>query len=396
MSRIKYVWHVVQARLFNRVEPSDAPWRFAESEFELLARASGSRWERVRRVLEAWYSAYDDRDGDLRARFQQHDYRQHDSAWWELYIYTLFRLLGYTVEVHPILKGSSNRPDLFATRGDSGFYIECVTLFDSADHAREDSEAFIKDCINATTSPDFGFSLRINRAGSRRPKGARIKRDIESWVSRLDYDSERDAGRAGHAARQSRTFDFADWRVTLTALPFPPERRGNDGPRILIGPASGGFLDTTVDRIRKLLSKKASQCRAVQQPLVVAILGRAMFARTNEVDQALFGSEAVSYSRHETDVAELVRQQNGFWHPGPSARGAHVSAVLFSEKLHPAFVTAELPMLWKNPWATKPLVDTEPFATRTANNSGEVYSATSSSISPNALFDLPTGWPDFE
>ncbi len=139
-------------RLFDDTEPTEAPWRYSESDFDLLRRADGPHWDRVRATLDEWYRRYPDPDGDLRSRFREVDSRQHSAAWWELYIYTLFRSLGWTVEVHPSIPGSSRRPDFLATNEQSAVYIECVTAFDGPHTAKADAEAWLKDCINEAVS----------------------------------------------------------------------------------------------------------------------------------------------------------------------------------------------------------------------------------------------------
>ena len=135
-------------RLFDDTEPNANPWRYSESEYELLRRADGPQWDRVRATLEEWYEKYQDPGADLRSRFRELNARQYSAAWWELYIYTLFRHLGWTVEVRPSIPGSSRRPDFLATNEQSAVYIECVTAFDGPHTAKADAEAGLKDCIN--------------------------------------------------------------------------------------------------------------------------------------------------------------------------------------------------------------------------------------------------------
>ena len=97
------------------------------------------------------------------------------------------------------------------------------------------------------------------------------------------------------------------------------------------------------------------------------------FGSPDKVDQAVFGSQGISY-----------RLEDGYWHPGPPPRGGRVSAVMFSQHLCASRVLAELPTLWLNPWANKPLLDRLPFATRTAHDTGEVFLAAESYYHPRS------------
>lgn len=383
--------------LFDSVERTNDPPRYTESPYGLLNRLTGPQWDTVRSTLERWYADYPDyAKEDLRRRFRQSDPHQHDGAWWELYTFSLFRNLGYTIEVHPPVEGSKKRPDMLATRKDSRVYVECAATFDTPDRAREDSEAWLKDCINKVPSPDFGFGLRINSAGSLRPQKADVIRQIETWVTSLDYEAERAA--EAHAPRQSMTFTFADWRVTLTALPYLPDHRGNDWPRILYGPATSVFGDVSTTGLRKLLHKKSHQCRGVTDPLIVAILGRKMFARNEQVEKALIGSTEMRYRLTENGdsahFADYIRNTDGLWHPGPPPKGARVSAVLYAEQFGITQIASRLPTLWVNPWAHRPLPEKElPFETHTPNDDGEMLQTAEAATSAAAIFSLPTGWP---
>ena len=219
-------------------------------------------------------------------------------------------------------------------------------------------------------------------------------RQIESWLSTIDYNDDQAA--LNLSRPPSRAFRFADWRVTLTALPIPRVHRG-DGPKLLMGPAVSYWGATTVSSLRKQISKKSSQCRDVRHSLIVAVLSRKAYARPQLVDQALFGSESMRYTLddhlNDAQFAAVVRNTDGFWHPGPPTRGARVSAVLFSEQLYPAHVAGRLPSLWINPWATTPVPKGLPFEKRTATDSGQVLLQSEATVEANEVLGQPAGWP---
>ena len=240
----------------------------------------------------------------------------------------------------------------------------------------------------------FGFSLRIDNAGTRRAQKADVVRQIEGWLSTIDYNEDPPA--VNLSQPPSRAFRFADWRVTLTALPISQVHRGN-GPKLLMGPGVSYWGDTTITSLRKQISKKSSQCRDVRHSLIVAVLNRKAYARPKLVDQALFGSVSLRYSLDDhldhAQFAAFVRNADGIWHPGPPTRGARVSAVLFSENLSPAHVAAHLPSLWINPWATTPVPNGLPFEKRTATDSGQVLLQSEATVEAHEVLRLPAGWP---
>ena len=387
----KPLTEMAERHLFDPVQRHAGQGRYSESHFAYLNRADGSAWQRIRDLHEEWYSDYPDAAGDLRARFRESDIRQHAPAWWELYTHALFRRLGYTVEVHPELAGTSRRPDMLVARGDSRMYVECVVLFEDGSDPGSDGQAWLRDCIDSAKHPDLIVGVGIRARGSQRPREREVTKRIEEWLNSLNYDDVHDA-HAAHAGLPTETFDFRGWRVVLTALPMAPHRRGVDCGRIAYGPSTGMFVVTAVDGIRRVLEKKASQCRGVDSPLVIAMLSRAVFARQHELARACFGSDAIKLDETGS-AAELVQQADGYWRPQPHPHGRRVSAVLFSEHLHASRIAAELPTLWVNPWANNPIADQLPFETRTAHNTGHVFLASEGTSSPAEAFGLPTDWP---
>lgn len=360
------------ASLFDSIPRNSNPAKYSEAQFGFLNRADGPKYRAVRDLIEDWYSGYPDPTGDLRARFREHEVQQHVSAWWELYTFTLFRQLGYSVTVN---RGQG--PDFLVEKDDSSINVECAVLFKDGSRWNSDGERWALDCIDAARNPDFFVGVRIVSYGSRL-KRSRVIADVESWLNTLDYESVRDA-LMQRGERPSRTFNFGDddWRVTLSAIPFSPDHRGEDCGRIGVGPSSGAFTVESSVEIRKILKGKREQARGHSAPLAVAILNWTTFARPREVEEALFGSAA------------------GFWNPGPPPRGSGVSAILFGERISMLRPFGELPTLWLNPWARAPLLTGLPFQTHTADDTCEVLVNGPPARDAAAIFDVPPDWPGF-
>jgi hypothetical protein len=112
---------MAKERLFEGGPRSDrSPGRGTEKSFHFLDRRAGAFWDRVRSHVESCYAAFPDDTGDLIGRLRDDNEEQHLGAWWELYTFTLFHRLGYTIEVHPKLPGrerdgGANSPDFLVT-----------------------------------------------------------------------------------------------------------------------------------------------------------------------------------------------------------------------------------------------------------------------------------------
>lgn len=253
----------------------------------------------------------------------------------------------------------------------------------------------MRDCINEVDSPDFGFSLTIHQAGSRRAPKSSVTEQIESWASTIDYEAVRTSS---HSARElSKTFEFADSQVTLTPIPRPKSQHGIHSPNILIDGATAAFAASSVDRMRNVIRKKVSQGKGVQGPFIVAVLSSMKYGLFEHVDQALFGSEsdeyAVSADGTSAGFARRVRQTNGVWHPGPPARGSGLSGVLFTNQLRPTHIAKYLPTLWVNPWAANALVGTLPFRRRSASSAGVISDEAEATSDARTILGLPAQWP---
>ena len=382
-------------KLFDdEVELSGGPCRETESTFQYLNRAKGPVWQRVRDLAEQWYADYPDETGDLRSRFRRNDPHQHVPAWWELYTYTLFCLLGYLVEVHPRHPNSDKRPDFLVTRDSGRMYVECAVLFEDDADDNTDGQMWIRDCINQAKNPNFMVDVEMHVRGTQRPRVLDITQPIEEWLTSLDADAVAADIAAG---AESPTFELSvrGWVIGLSAWPVLPERRG-EADR-LIGayfPFGGVRMLDDIVRIRTILRKKGSQYGPLDAPLVVALLSWSTFAGKRDMTNAALGSIGVSYVPGDVRSAQPVRRRNGYWRPPPELRGTRISGVLFGEHhlglWSPASV---LPGLWVNPWAETRLEVSLPFATFTADDRGEILSE-DASVTPRDVFGLPPYWPN--
>jgi hypothetical protein len=185
-------------KLFGDFQRTDSsPARDTEPSFDYLNRSAGAFWDNVRTELERWYAEYPDASRDLRSRFQDPDEHQDLAAWWELYTHTLFRRLGYEVEVHPPMSGSTKNPDFLVSGESTSFYVECVTMFGDANVDNPAGRAWICECTNRAKHPDFMVNLDIEQVGIAQPGVSQVTQPVEDWLETLDADAIRADVEAG-------------------------------------------------------------------------------------------------------------------------------------------------------------------------------------------------------
>jgi hypothetical protein len=380
-------------RLFGAGERTDPqPARYAESSYAFLNRVASPYWARVRDELEAWFEAFPaDAKADLRGRFVNRSAQQHYPAWWELYLFTLFSHLGFDVEVHPETGMHRTRPDFKCTRDGSSFYLEATTVFsgivEEGRHAER--EGWILDLVNEARNPNFFVQLAFRAVGSERPKRNEIVKPIEKWLATLDPDTVELKLRDNSDALE---LVVRDWIIELNPVPLRPKARGRRDHRLLgIGPMSSGWSND-VRQLRDSLERKFRHYGSLDAPLVVGVLMMSGFADRETVEQALFGDEAIQFSKSDPEDYRLVRKPNGAWvkERGPTATA--ISAVAVSSRLRPWTCASHLPELWLHPWARTPLSCELPFVCAAPSDEGSlVYEL--AQVSPSELFGLPDDWP---
>ena len=172
--------------LFDGYERTNAdPPLYSESTYAFLNRAAGDRWSKIRALLEEWYSHYpDENKADLRGAFTVSIDSQHVGAWWELYIFSLYRHLGYEIEIHPEVTGTTHRPDFLVTRDGESKYVECTvdSKTDRQVTGNPGIEAAILDAVNAIDDGNFLVGLQFRQEGQRHPRRKQIIRDIGNWL----------------------------------------------------------------------------------------------------------------------------------------------------------------------------------------------------------------------
>ncbi|WP_236593143.1 hemin-binding protein [Mycobacterium paraintracellulare] len=376
---------MTNARLFDEVDRVPPPKRPTESLFEFVNRAEGALWDQTRTLLESWYADYPDPDGDLRGRFRQDALGQHMGAWWELYIYTLFRRLGYEIGVHPVLPGTKKNPDFVLTRDSTKLVVECAVMLEEAQWGDSDGKSWVLECIDGVVSPNFRLGVDIGTEGNQRPSRKDIVRPIEAWLAALDADALWEAAEAGDSGLPEEEFEIRGWTIIVRALVVDPVHRGTASGSIAAGPMKSGVLQHA-EQMRTILSDKGSKYGQLPYPFVLALLARPITAGVFEMTNALYGSVAVTVAIGEAvhEDRGLTRQGNGYWRAPPDGGGSRISAVLLGESLQPWDPFAALPRLWVNPWATVPLGALPPFAAFTVN--GDDLVSTDASMTPHEIF----------
>ena len=376
---------------FTRTDQS--PAQFSESSYAFLNRADRPDVEAMRTLLNAWFAGYPvSEQQKLKNTFMSPIYSEHLGAWWELYVFTLYRALGHDVDVHPHVPdtGSEKRPDFLVSGDHTSFYVEC-TAVSPRSHSGEQNwsgQAWIYDAINEVNDPNFYVGLRVDQVGKLQPRVKDVTRPLAEWLSGLDPDN-------GEKDVPPLQLQVKDWMLSVTAYPIAPEKRTGTGRLLGILPPSGAFVLNDIDVLHNALRDKGGRYgERLDKPFIVALASATGFTDDEDVTDAVYGRKALQFVEGQNMPAHLVRLRNGYWRPaiGDSpARGARVSGVIFGQQLSPQNAARAFPKLWLNPWAHQPLTSTGPFTVVEPNEDGEIVEKPGTGTA--SIFGLEGSWP---
>ncbi|WP_146758849.1 hypothetical protein [Micromonospora noduli] len=339
----------------TRTDPSPAV--HGDARFKFLDRVSGAYWDQVRDVIEDWFSRLcPDAQADVRGRLRSKDDRQFSGAFFELYLHECLLRMGYTVTCHPVLVGTTRRPDFLAEKDGRSVYVEARSASDSdvAVGAAARINA-VHESLNRLDSPNFFLWIEVVRQGPGPLRAKPLRGRLERWLSGLDPDKVPLGGRRddlpSHLYKEQTEGDDVSWIIEFWAIPKSSEARGREGVRPLgiFGGNAASVNDE--DGIRGALSDKGAAYGPLGAPFIVAVASSSMSLDDHDVRNALYGTEMlqIATAPDGTESHAVVREANGYWYAGDNWDHRGVSAVLVVKQLHPAFVGNQQHTIWEHP-----------------------------------------------
>ena len=142
-------------RLFDEIERKDTgPEPESEAEYEYINRSARPDAQKIRSLLEDWFSRYPEKQNDFLRRFKSNKDKEHNSAFFELYTHEILIRQGFTCRVHPEIEGSSTRPEFLASYKELNFYsyVEATIPDLPQDDAINPGAAMIRRAIHKKAS----------------------------------------------------------------------------------------------------------------------------------------------------------------------------------------------------------------------------------------------------
>jgi hypothetical protein len=369
----------------------------AETTFAYLDRSGRRIMAAQRELLESWFARYPrEHRAHLRGRLFSSRESEQQSAWWELYLHESFVRAGYLVHA------SSGTPD-FTIDGLGGrFHVEATARFESPSaQNRERREQALHDALDRTDTGAWRIGLSLLRAGANSAPAGRFRARIRRWLATLDFDEVRrtgpQAGRNGVPRFPYRVFEESDWAIGVEAWPAGL-LRDEDRRRAVISWGSGEAVRVQNEEpLRDAIARKASECRDLDAPLIIAVLVARQYGHEHQVESALFGLEAFEYDPSLVPRVGMreVRTPGGLWSPANGQ--VDVAGVLAGARLDPFSFVKIAPTMWTNPMVRRsslPVDPALPWHHRWVDDSGRLQGG--AIPAPCGFFGLDPYWPGQE
>jgi hypothetical protein len=331
----------------EKVEMTDIETLFFSSKEEIIE---------FRTMLENWFLTYpDEGKADLKLRIRStNSIRGFQSAFFELFLSQLLRILGCKLIVHPPIPESSKSPDFLVTSScGNKFYLEARVATDLSDEkaANEERKRVFFETIKKINSPNF--NIRISQRDNPRtpPKGNKIREKIEEELKWLDpYADEiyKKISEKGANARPRLPFEHDGWKIVIIFEPRPPKARRNPDVNGTIL-RTGAVWVTSSRSIRKSIKKKKpSRYGKLEYPYIIAINALGYAGPENQFIEALFGK-----SHLNLNIDELRRTGDGAWIKNRHPINTRISGVLAVQQLPFLDISKGRLELYLNPFAKK-------------------------------------------
>ncbi len=331
--------------LFDNYERTDCSTKEAEREshYEYLNKSASPTISLIRQTLENWFSVYFATDPEeaikLKSRLKDKDDYQHYRAFFELYLFILFKNLGFKVEIEPSLTTSSKKPDFLVTDPKTGnyFYLEATTVCEGDTNVqRENQISLIKNNINKKIKSST-YAINLYWYGScTKSEFDKTKciTEIQEWIKNPETPYVK---------------EFNQWVLKLEAVKInnPLEKIVemdtnskvqclNKRTKIDLEGMVENRMDS-IERIRQALdNKKASVYRDLKAPYIIAVNMLGIYFSDKEnisLQEALLGKEKIcSFSTPEGAETRCIRLPDGFW---SEQKNQNVSGVFSFSNLRP-------------------------------------------------------------
>ncbi len=351
-------------KLFDDVERTYlGPSKRSEAQWEYLNRTARPEFQYIRELLQSWFNEFNaspDKRKALCKTFRSLKDDEHLSAFFELYLYQLFKNQNFEIEVEP--EWEQGKPDFLLTSSDGKkILLEATATYPDREfgEAKKLEEMVLDHLDEFLDSPDFFMHIKIVDSPKNPPPYAQIRRYLQKQLKDLNYDRVmQDANEnkdSGLKRFPSILWKHDTWSIEFEIIPKKGEARGKAGVRPLGLMSYGVEWIDSASGIKSSIDKKNAHYGELDIPYILALNVLDTFADEDDVTDALFGQQTLTLSP-ETDEVFNSRQSNGAWFGPNGYQKKRMSGIYVFKQLRPMTMhIIKDPVIWHHPYANNPL-----------------------------------------
>ncbi len=335
-------------KLFEDIDRVDTGYsKENENPYDFYNRSAIPNFTIIRNLLNQWFFEFPEKEkNELKQRFKKDFY----PAFYELFLFQLFRNLGFSIKIHPKVPKSTHRPDFLIKKGDLEIYIEAKVDKDRSkkEEAFDRKESEFYDQLGKLEINGFYIWVEELIFKSKyQPKTKKIRNTILKDLNKLNpLLLAKQVKENGYESLKKIKYEDDD--VKIIFLPLPLEQQKKIKKPIGAKPIKI-FVGAGIDSLRKSIVKKANRYGKLDKPFIICI--NAMSGKTQDnldIQNAIWGSIGLSISNF--DSSEWKRRSDGIFFNKNKIQLKNLSGVLIT-KVVPTNIPNVNYWLFKNPFS---------------------------------------------
>lgn len=332
-----YNQDLLSSMLFSTFERTNYdPISRQESSYEFLDRSAWKLSAWVRNKYEEFSRDYQP-DEEFLKMFKSQSSKQHQSACFELLVFSLFKKAGFSCTRHPSTT-TGKKPDFLVAGDGLSFYCECTLSGNSYTTEEErNRKSTVEDIIDNMDSFPYWVNLDYKVVS----KKSISRRKLIKFITHI-------AGLNDNIPQEKLIdipycYNEDGWNIEITLLrKNKPEIKRN------IGYLTEDFkvIDTVAPIITALNDKKASKYGLNENPYVICLNTMDTFTKESCFTQALFGQ-----FESDNTITLYSNEQKGFFYHNGKPKNTSVSAVIIFRNFDLLSLTGASVTIWHNPFA---------------------------------------------
>jgi hypothetical protein len=311
----------------------------------------------IRETIENWFLSYPDSEKiELKNRFK----KDMDSAFYELFLYEMFKKLGFLITIHPELENSNKRPDFLIEKDGIQSYVEAKVCYDKSQEEMAFDRRKNQFFDNLSKVRIKGFLLRIAELEFKTNKQPSVKELIPKIEERFENIDPKiltlEMEKLGFDGCPNIDFENQDFKIKIQPMPLIESQRN----KISKNPIGMFPIETYCgggkEALRDSILKKAKRYGKFKIPYLICI--NALGHKTTDkidVENAIWGSLKYTFSDYKNiESGTMSRESDGIFFNSGKKKLTNVSGVFVSKVFPPNVPNAKY-WIYDNPFADNKL-----------------------------------------